>query len=939
MEYEFRESGIDAIGRVVWGTKLCLIYQKKNELAEILVPFFEAGLTNNEFCFWITSKTPDKTATEKHPKQHSNKLYRYVQEGRIKIIPYREWYFADSGPDSEKALRYREEIYHNSLNQGYEGMRTAFDIDCLSMKDRRSFGNCESKAANAGNKQICLNYCSLSSCDTPELIEHIRSSHYVIAKNASKWDYINRRGSNQVETILEKRIKELRCLFDITSIIGTPGKSLDYRFKAIADLLPRAFLHPERTWARITVHEHYSKTENYGDNDHKITADIIVRGEKAGALEVGYLPSTHSEYSEQFSKEEKLLLEAVAERLGSITEHVESEESIKNNEERFRLITDNSTDLISLISFFPEIHTDYVSPSCLRITGYSQEEFYNDPDLGLNMIHPEDRDKFLELTTSEIVKQEKPVNLRIVRKDGRVIWIEQTHIVITDEHGERQALHLISHEITERVEAEQALQESEQKFSKAFHSSPHIMSITALKDGRFIDVNDSFTSFTGYTREEVIGHRISETGDWMRKEERSKVFHLLEQIGKVRNLEVEAITKSGEVRTGLLSAEVINIGDEPCIIAVLTDITEQKQSQELLKTIYDNSPLGKYILYENLLQYTNPQFQRLVGYSEEELQGIDFLGLVAKEDNDVVKSSMISTKQEACPYPCEYRILNKNGQIKWVLQTITFIHYEGREAILGNLMDITERKYLEKKVIEYEELNKVKSDLLAMVSHELRTPLATIKGYCTMILDYFKKLTSDEKRDYLIAIDHSTDRLAKLVDNLLDTSRMEAGLMKLDRTPTSVTKLIERVASEANVRTDKHHIIVKASKRLPRVSIDAKRIRQVMDNLIDNAIKYSPNGTEITISAQKANQEILISIADQGSGIPLEELTNIFERMYKIEQRLSSGKDGIGLGLYICQRLVEAHAGRIWAESKVGEGSIIHFTLPLPAKKVNPRQT
>jgi len=163
-------------------------------------------------------------------------------------------------------------------------------------------------------------------------------------------------------------------------------------------------------------------------------------------------------------------------------------------------------------------------------------------------------------------------------------------------------------------------------------------------------------------------------------------------------------------------------------------------------------------------------------------------------------------------------------------------------------------------------------------------------------------------------------------------------LLKLEKNPTSILKLVRQVAAEACVRANQHNIVLRLGKRLPRVNIDAKRIRQVLDNLIDNAVKYSTQGTEVLISARQVGRELVISIADQGSGIPAEELTNVFDRMYRIEQRLTSGVDGIGLGLYICQRLLEAHGGRIWAESKIGEGSTIYFTLPLTttAKRVKP---
>jgi PAS domain S-box-containing protein len=602
------------------------------------------------------------------------------------------------------------------------------------------------------------------------------------------------------EHALDKHVKELRCLYDIASITGAADISLHERIAKIVDILPRAFQYPDIASARISLNGQEFKTENYRETDRKISADILVRGSRSGAVEIGYIKMPPKTGNNLFSKEERLLLDAIAERLGAITEH------------RY---------------------------------------------------------------------------------------------------------------------AEEALRESEEKFSKAFRASPDIITITTLEDGRFIEVNDSFTHYSGYSREEVMGHRAADLGGWAGPEERTRMVRMLKKDGRVRNIEVTSVTKTGEIRFGLFSADLIEIGGKPCIIAVVSDTTEQKQSQEILQTVSHNSPLGIYIMQDDVLQYTNPQFQKITGYSQQELLGRELLSLVAIEDTDVVRSSTAFTLQEENPYPCEYRILNKTGQIKWVMQTVSPIRYEGREAILGNLMDITERKYLERKVIEYEELSKMKSDLLATVSHELRTPLATIKGYSTMILDYYSRLGANETRDCLRSIDSSTDRLTKLVDNLLDTSRMEAGLLKLEKSPTGIRQLIRKVATEARMRASQHKIITRLDDKLPVVYIDIKRIRQVLDNLIDNAIKYSPPGTEVRISATRNGRELLVGVSDQGWGIPAEELTNIFDRMYRIEQRLSSGADGMGLGLYICQRLVEAHGGRIWAESTVGRGSIVQFTLPV----------
>ena len=515
-----------------------------------------------------------------------------------------------------------------------------------------------------------------------------------------------------------------------------------------------------------------------------------------------------------------------------------------------------------------------------------------------------------------------------ITRPGNGKTIAEMNVVEIDWEG-RPAYLASLRDITERKHAEEAIRESEIKFSKAFHTSANLFAINKLSDGNFIEVNDAFTRMTGYMREEVLGRNATELNIWADKETHTRIVKKTRENQRIRNEEIVIRHKSGEIITGLYASEPLIIGGEECYLHTLTDITEKKQSQEILQTVSHGSPLGIYIMQDDRLQYTNPQFQKITGYSKKELAGRELLSLIAVEDSDVVRSSTVFTIQEKNPYPCEYRILNKTGRIKWVMQTVTPIHYEGRDAILGNLMDITERKYLERKITEYEELSKMKSNLLATVSHELRTPLATIKGYSTMILDYYARLASGEIKDYLASIDNSADRLAKLVDNLLDTSRMEAGLLKLERSATDINILIKTVAAEASIRDSNHRISTELNAELPKVNIDAKRIRQVLDNLIDNAIKYSPQGTQVLISAKKNGREVLISINDQGAGIPAGELTSIFDRMYRIEQRLSPGQDGIGLGLYICQGLVEAHGGRIWAESTVGEGSTIQFTLPL----------
>lgn len=254
-------------------------------------------------------------------------------------------------------------------------------------------------------------------------------------------------------------------------------------------------------------------------------------------------------------------------------------------------------------------------------------------------------------------------------------------------------------------------------------------------------------------------------------------------------------------------------------------------------------------------------------------------------------------------------------------------------GIQGIGKDVTELKQAQEKEREVEtlrEIDRLRTELLANVSHELRTPLATIKGYATMLLNYDTQLGHDAKQEHLTSIDNATDHLMDLINQLLDMSHLEAGVFNLRKESTRISDLIHEATVESQARVPEHRLVLKLPKRLPKVYIDARRIRQVVDNLIDNATKYSQPGTEVTIKAKKTEAELIISVSDQGAGIPEENLDRVFDRMYRVEQEQSANQPGgIGLGLSICQSLIEAHNGKIWIESKVGEGTTCFFSLPL----------
>jgi len=326
------------------------------------------------------------------------------------------------------------------------------------------------------------------------------------------------------------------------------------------------------------------------------------------------------------------VLESAAMQLGAAIDRVQAVETLRRNEKRFRLLAENAQDLIYRLHIKP-FGFEYVNPAAKAITGYTPREYYADPSLGLKIVHPDDR-PLIEAIVQSPHQHRETVLLRLIRKDGTIIWTEMQNVPIYDKAGNLVA--------------------------------------------------------------------------------------------------IEGIAR---------------------------DITERKRAEDLFRTLAQNSPVATYIVQDRKFQYVNHRFQKISGYSENELLGANPLNLVHPEDRDNVRETATLMLKGKLSLPYEYRLINKAGETVWVMESVSSVEHEGRRAALISAMDITAHKQLQSKVVEYEELNKLKSDLLSTVSHELRTPLATIKGYTTMLLDYDRRLRREEKREHLQAVDKATTGL------------------------------------------------------------------------------------------------------------------------------------------------------------------------------------
>ena len=236
------------------------------------------------------------------------------------------------------------------------------------------------------------------------------------------------------------------------------------------------------------------------------------------------------------------------------------------------------------------------------------------------------------------------------------------------------------------------------------------------------------------------------------------------------------------------------------------------------------------------------------------------------------------------------------------------------------LHDITKQKKLEA----------IRKDFVANVSHELRTPLSIIKGYVETLVDGHREMPIEDRDRFLHTIQRHTERLNSLLDDLLVLSRLESVNPGLRRESTVLADLLTSVLDDIRGRSaaKEYHLSLAVDPAIGALLLDPLKITQVCENLLDNALKYTPHGSHIDVNARRRDDEIEVCVRDNGPGIPSADLQHLFERFYRVDKGRSRDKGGTGLGLSIVKHIVQHHGGRVWVESELGKGTAFHFTLP-----------
>jgi PAS domain S-box-containing protein len=496
----------------------------------------------------------------------------------------------------------------------------------------------------------------------------------------------------------------------------------------------------------------------------------------------------------------------------------------------------------------------------------------------------------------------------------------------------------------ERKRAGKALLDSDEHFRLLVNGMTEYAIFMMDPEGTIVSWNPGAERIKGYRRKEVIGRHFS---CFYTEEdiERGKPEEQLRVAATEDRLADEGLRVRKDGSHFWASVVIAALRDEAGHLLgfaqVTRDISRRKGAEEAteqerrrLETLVQTSPVGIVVVdASGRLVLVNREAERMADFSYKEGDPLETLhqGAVRRrpDGTDYAPEELPIARalhQGETVRAEEIRLHLSDGRTLPTLMNAAPISGVGGEVAgaVAIIQDIT----------PLEELEKLRSEFMGIVSHELKTPLTAIKGSAAMALGTREPLDTAQARELFEIIDQQSDRLAELVNNLLDMTRIEAGSLAVSPEPTNLSAVLEDVQATSARSLRSHEIRIQVPDNLPAVNADKRRVGQVLSNLLDNAAKFSPEAEPITVTADHDAARVTLRVRDRGRGISAEKLPHLFKKFSRVHERQGLGLQGSGLGLAICKGIVEAHGGRIWAESEgEGRGSTFSFTLPVTTEK------
>lgn len=468
-------------------------------------------------------------------------------------------------------------------------------------------------------------------------------------------------------------------------------------------------------------------------------------------------------------------------------------------------------------------------------------------------------------------------------------------------------------------------------------------------EGKFVDANPAFLQMLGYSREEFLGISVQEIEAALDPESVRAKLRAIAEDGHAR-FETRQRRKDGGIIDVEVSASVAEIGGETLVFAFERDITARKQAESELRVAREiaermarrnatilHTTLDGFVMVDpqGYIVDVNPAYQQMLGYSREEFLSLSVADIEALEDSEDVARRLERLKEQGYDR-FETVHCHKDGTLVDVEVSVTRMQYGDEPYSFAFVRDITARRRAEKDLLEAKEAaekaNTAKSEFLSRMSHELRTPMNAILGF-SQILE--REELAEEQLEYIREISKAGDHLLDLIDELLDMSRIETGNMAIDIEAVDVRSVIKQALAIVQPKINQRELSLSMQCDSDCVVLaDRKRLKQVLVNLLDNAIKYNCQGGALSVQCRlQGDQNIRVTVTDSGRGIKPENLSKLFVPF----QRLGAECDGIegtGIGLALTKQLIEEMAGEIGVESQFGQGSDFWIELPIGQRQV-----
>ncbi|MCJ7506123.1 PAS domain S-box protein [Candidatus Bathyarchaeota archaeon] len=622
-----------------------------------------------------------------------------------------------------------------------------------------------------------------------------------------------------------------------------------------------------------------------------------------------------------------------------VTERKQMEERLKESEEQYRELAESITDMFFAMD--RDLRYTYWNKASETGTGISAENA-----VGKNLrevFPPSEERKRAEETYLKAMREQQPQNFV-----NQFTLRNREYFFEISAFPTRSGVAVIAKDITERKRMEDRLRASEERY-RSLVERMHDALLVFGEDRRIEFANRQVEAFVGYKPEEIIGERFDKllTPEGMKG--------IVERYEKRRrgkpvpsSYELQAVAKDGTVRDFEISAALYTIDGKNKTIAAFKDITERKRMEKELRRHSEN--LEKLVEErthdlreseekfrgiaersfdmivtldpEGRVTYASPAVTWVTGYTPEEIVRQHFQNYLPKDVIPEEIQAFVEIAKGGVSRAVQLRIVRKDGSLAQAEVNASPIIIGGKIAgVQAILRDVTERY----------EIERIRDRFISAVTHELRTPLVSIKGYVDLVLDGSQSIP-EEVESRLQVAKRNTDRLLSLVNDLLDVQRMQAGRLQLELQPTDFNKVVDSCMTEIHPLLEEKKLSVEIEvpdKPIP-IQGDQVRLCQVLMNLLSNAAKFSPEGSDVTLRVKEEKDTINVQVSDKGIGIRKEDLARVFEPFSAIEK--PTYVKGTGLGLSITKGIVEAHGGKIWAESE-GEGQGATFTFTLPKQK------